>query len=228
MAQLTVRNVDDAIAAALKERALKAGRSAEAEHRRILEEVLGARPRSDFFAEARSRRVTLRPGEPSSTELLRDDRARDGILMGRADRLVVDASIALKWIVDEDGSDTALTLQGSDMIAPALLRLEVGNALRTICARQQVSDAHARELFAFVQSAPVAIVDPDDGLERRALDLALHLGHPIYDCVYLALAERTDRMLVTADRRFIGRIAETEHAGRVLYLADFAGPVPHR
>jgi len=51
MAQLTVRNVDDAIAAALKERAAKAGRSAEAEHRRILEEALRPGHRSDFFSE---------------------------------------------------------------------------------------------------------------------------------------------------------------------------------
>ena len=77
MAQLTVRNVDDAIAAALKERAAKAGRSAEAEHRRILEEALRPSHRADFFAEARSRRVKLAPGAPTTTEILRADRDRD-------------------------------------------------------------------------------------------------------------------------------------------------------
>lgn len=77
MAQLTVRNVDDSIAAALKERAAKAGRSAEAEHRRILEEALRPGHRSDFFAEARSRRVKLAPGTPTTTEILRADRDRD-------------------------------------------------------------------------------------------------------------------------------------------------------
>jgi plasmid stability protein len=77
MAQLTVRNVDDAIAAALKERAARAGRSAEAEHRRILEEALGPTPRRDFFAEARSRRVRLRPGFADTMDILREDRGRD-------------------------------------------------------------------------------------------------------------------------------------------------------
>jgi len=77
MAQLTVRNVDDAIAAALKERAAKAGRSAEAEHRRILEEALRPGHRSDFFAEAHTRRVKLAPGAPTTTEILRADRDRD-------------------------------------------------------------------------------------------------------------------------------------------------------
>lgn len=77
MAQLTVRNVDEAIAAALKERARKAGRSAEAEHRKILEEALRPGHRSDFFAQARSQRVKLRPGMPATTELIREDRDRD-------------------------------------------------------------------------------------------------------------------------------------------------------
>lgn len=77
MAQLTVRNVDEAIAAALKERAAKAGRSAEAEHRRILEEALRPGHRDDFFAVARTRRVKLAPGAPTTTDILRADRDRD-------------------------------------------------------------------------------------------------------------------------------------------------------
>ncbi|MBL3705011.1 hypothetical protein GI582_20135 [Sulfitobacter sp. BDSS02] len=77
MAQLTVRNVDDAIAAALKERAAKAGRSAEAEHRRILEEALRPGHRSDFFSEARAKRVKLSPETPTSTEILLADRDQD-------------------------------------------------------------------------------------------------------------------------------------------------------
>lgn len=75
MAQLTVRNVGDEVVAALKARARSAGRSAEAEHRRILEEAL--RPAAaDFFALARERRVRLPAGLPGAAELLRQDRDR--------------------------------------------------------------------------------------------------------------------------------------------------------
>lgn len=77
MAQLTVRNVDDDVAAALKARAAKSGRSAEAEHRKILEEALRPRGRSDFFEEARARRIKLPAGSPETTELLRQDRHRN-------------------------------------------------------------------------------------------------------------------------------------------------------
>ena len=77
MAQLTVRNVPPAVVTALKARAARAGRSAEAEHRRILEEVLsGAPAEGDFFAEARVRRLRLPAGEPDTTALLRQDRDR--------------------------------------------------------------------------------------------------------------------------------------------------------
>jgi len=78
MAQLTVRNLDDAVVVALKERAQKAGRSAEAEHRKILEEVLCARERRDFFDQMGARRVRLRSDGTSTTALLRADRDREG------------------------------------------------------------------------------------------------------------------------------------------------------
>ena len=77
MAQLTVRGVDDEIAAALKARAARAGRSAEAEHRRILEEALRPAGAASFFEAARRRRIKLAPGLPDTTELLRRDRGRD-------------------------------------------------------------------------------------------------------------------------------------------------------
>ncbi|WOI57731.1 FitA-like ribbon-helix-helix domain-containing protein [Palleronia sp. LCG004] len=76
MAQLTVRNIDDSIAAALKARATASGRSAEAEHRRILEEALGRPGGIDFFDRARTRRVKLGAAGPVTTDLIRADRDR--------------------------------------------------------------------------------------------------------------------------------------------------------
>jgi plasmid stability protein len=52
MANLVVRNLDQRIVDALKQRAAKHGRSAEAEHRAILEEVLVLTPKKKGFAEA--------------------------------------------------------------------------------------------------------------------------------------------------------------------------------
>jgi antitoxin FitA len=78
MAQLIVRDLDDDIVAALKERAARNGRSAEAEHRRILEAVLRRESDASAFAEAAARlRARFRSGL-DSTEIVRaarDERA---------------------------------------------------------------------------------------------------------------------------------------------------------
>ena len=77
MVQLTVRGVDNEIVLALKARAARAGRSAEAEHRRILEEALRPVDKREFFEAAYRRRIKLPFGVPDTTELLRRDRNRD-------------------------------------------------------------------------------------------------------------------------------------------------------
>ncbi|MWD27193.1 PIN domain-containing protein [Aquicoccus sp. SCR17] len=146
--------------------------------------------------------------------------------MTAGESFVVDTSVAIKWIVDEEDSDKAELLQGADMVAPALFRIEAGNVLRTLAAKQILTNDRAIDLFLFLQTAPVTIIDADELLERRALDLALALEHPIYDCVYLALAERMDRRLITADRRFIKTLSGTEHAARLLALESLGSATP--
>jgi predicted nucleic acid-binding protein len=68
------------------------------------------------------------------------------------------------------------------------------------------------------QTAPMVLVEHDDALERRALELAIALDHPVYDCLYLALAERMGVGMVSADRRFLRAMAGTafEPLGRML------------
>lgn len=136
--------------------------------------------------------------------------------------LVVDASVALKWLIEEPDSEAALALQGRDLVAPALLRLEVANVLRTLVARGTANRAQALDLLALFQTAPVTIIDPDEALEVRALEMGLELGHPVYDCLYLALSERTGCTLVTADGRFLKALRATSYALRVEAL----GTVP--
>jgi predicted nucleic acid-binding protein len=132
--------------------------------------------------------------------------------------LVIDASVALKWLVEESGSEAALALQGRDLAAPALLRIEAANVLRTMVARGVAARGQVLDLLRLLQSAPVMIVDSDDALEGRALELAIELGHPVYDCVYLALAERLGRILVTADGRFLKALSSTPNVSRAIAL----------
>ncbi len=76
MGQLIVRGRDDRLIQTLKQRAARLGRSAEAEHRAILEQAL--RPETESFAEAAPRlRVRTPPQSTSSADLIRQGRDRD-------------------------------------------------------------------------------------------------------------------------------------------------------
>lgn len=103
-------------------------------------------------------------------------------------------------------------------MAPALLRIEAANVLRTLAAKGALPAEDADALFDLLQDAPMDIVDPDDPLEVRALELALKLGLPVYDCIYLALAERLERTLITADRRLLNALRASRHESRAVDL----------
>jgi antitoxin FitA len=76
MGQLIVRSLDDNLIQALRRRAARAGRSAEAEHRAILAQVL--QPDTETFAEAASRlRARTPPQATDSADLVRRDRDRN-------------------------------------------------------------------------------------------------------------------------------------------------------
>jgi len=135
---------------------------------------------------------------------------------------VVDASVTLKWLIEEEGSEAAMRLRDAELAAPALMRIEAANVLRSLVARQEIGASDAVELLGFLQTAPVLIVEHDDALERAALELALMLRHPIYDCIYLALAQRMKRTLVTADKRFIRAIQASGITTVALALAEMS------
>ena len=137
-------------------------------------------------------------------------------------RLVPDASVAVKWIVAEEDSLAAETLLvGNELHAPRLMVSEIANALWSKVRRGQILQSQTDKLIASATEQPVQWTD-DGILVVNALRFAVEVNHPIYDCIYLALAYRINGTVVTADRRFYDAVAPTEHAERVVLLADFA------
>ena len=125
--------------------------------------------------------------------------------------LVVDASVAAKWVLQEDGSDRAVALRGGsdDLIAPSLIVAEIGNAVWKRAIWREVS---ARDAVCALQTAIslfTQLIAPSD-LAARSTEIAIELRHPIYDCFYLALAEREHCPLITADRRLIAAAKATK------------------
>jgi predicted nucleic acid-binding protein len=131
--------------------------------------------------------------------------------------IVIDASVAVKWILDEPGSEAAVALRDQELIAPALWLAEAANALWRRARIGEISDDQATALFSELRNAPVASVAIEPHLEA-ALKLATEICHPVHDCVYLALALHHRTHVVTADRRFVFAASVTTHAGSVRLL----------
>jgi predicted nucleic acid-binding protein len=122
--------------------------------------------------------------------------------------VIVDASLAVKWVLRETYFDEAVELVANwrgDQLAilvPAWFACEVANVLFQRIRQHTITLADAQEslvrVMSFVQSIEVGL---DVG--SRALEIATSLGQRAsYDAYYLAMAEHLDCELWTADERF--------------------------
>jgi predicted nucleic acid-binding protein len=135
-------------------------------------------------------------------------------------RLVIDASIAIKWVVEEQGTEAALALRNkAELIAPDLLIAECANILWKKVQRGELTEGEALIAARLLQSANVEILATRNLLET-ATRLAIELGHPAYDCIYLALAIQSDCRFGTADKAFVRKVGSAPLADRVVALAD--------
>jgi predicted nucleic acid-binding protein len=124
--------------------------------------------------------------------------------------IVVDASVAVKWVLPEPDSGPAVALrEAGAMIVPSLVVAEIGNALWKSVLRGDVekSDACAALQIAVAHFERLVSIDQ---LAARALELAVNLRHPIYDCLYLALAERERVPIVSADAKLLSAATQIE------------------
>src|SRR5579883_657317 len=140
--------------------------------------------------------------------------------------LVVDASVAVKWILPEEDTERALRLQESyqdeeiDLISPYLVVSEVANVVWKRQRRGDFSAAVAQRVFLqFLQDSPMVL--DATAVSNAALGLAVAHGRPFYNCLYLAwaLEERCD--LITADERFFNALGATFPNIRLLRALEF-------
>jgi predicted nucleic acid-binding protein len=120
-------------------------------------------------------------------------------------RTVVDGSVATKWYFAEPGHAGAdrILAEGiageREILAPDLLVPEFVNVLWKRVRRRECSRHAAAEILAlFAVDCPALLAS--SALAARAFELAIALGHPAYDCFYLALAVEHEASLATADR----------------------------
>ena len=132
--------------------------------------------------------------------------------------LVIDASIAVKWVVEEDSTAEALALrQNAKLIAPELLVAECADILWKKVQRRELLKEEALLAARLLQSAEIELL-PTRFLFEAATRMSIEINHPAYDCLYLALAVATDCEFVTADERFLRKL----HHGRLPSLRNKA------
>lgn len=120
---------------------------------------------------------------------------------------VFDASVVLRWLIDDPLSGRALDLRRRyNPVAPKLLLLAVANALRTqVRFGRWPAEKAGRQVGLL--SGQVDLLD-QDVQAPMAFKLAIDFDHAVYDCVYVAMAMTTALPLVTADGKLARKFAQ--------------------
>jgi predicted nucleic acid-binding protein len=123
-------------------------------------------------------------------------------------KYVLDSSVAFKWVVTEAHSDKAERLRIDSrngvhqLLAIDFFPIEVAHALTKAERQGRITPPKGGVLWADVM-ADCPMLSPSLVLVPRAYAIASAFRIGIYDCLYVALAERENCELVTADDRLV-------------------------
>ena len=136
-------------------------------------------------------------------------------------RLVIDASVAIKWFLPEPYSINALRLLDADheLYAPDLIFPECGNVLWKKWLRQEIEAQVITLLLKDLGRMNMTIV-PAYSLTDEAAGIAINWRRSYYDSVYLALAKVSGARMVTADEKLCNALHGTSLADSVIFIGD--------
>lgn len=126
-------------------------------------------------------------------------------------KYVLDVSAALCWVLPRPASPRAVRLRDEhrrgvhDLIAPSIFPAEAASALTKAERQKLVPVGQARVLLADILTTPPTS-HPYEPLLARAVDISSHTRGGLYDCLYVALAEREGCELVTDDLKLIANL----------------------
>jgi predicted nucleic acid-binding protein len=138
--------------------------------------------------------------------------------MERKEIVVVDASVVVKWFVEEEYSKNARLLRDSyvngliDLTAPSLLSYEVINALRFSGAFGEEELAEIAKILDYYQ---ITTYDLRGELALKTVEISYRKGVSIYDAAYVALSYLLDTILYTADEKLIQKIKDPKHVKHI-------------
>jgi len=126
-------------------------------------------------------------------------------------KYVLDSSVAFKWEVPETDSDKANLLRDDfrntihELVAPDFLPLELAHALTRAERQGRIAVGQAALFWADAMTTPPILL-PSLPLAMRAIDLSSQARVGVYDCLYIALAEREKCDFITADDKLVNNV----------------------
>jgi len=136
-------------------------------------------------------------------------------------RLVVDATVVVKWFLPEIHSRAAgrLLSEAFELMAPDLIWSELGNVLWKRWRRRELTEEAASEILSDFKRYPLVIFRSGPILDD-VWRLAGTLNRSFYDSVYLALAETKKCPLVTADSKFFNALKNSRLSTPVIWVEE--------
>jgi len=132
---------------------------------------------------------------------------------------IVDASVVIKWVVQEAGTPNALALTTHKLLAPDLLVVECADIIRKKVRRGEMTGYEASLATRLLARVDIELT-PMRALLEPATRLAIELDHPAQGCTYLALSEARHCEFVTADLSLCRKLAALGRGARVVPLGD--------
>ena len=115
--------------------------------------------------------------------------------------MIVDANVVVHWFYPSEFSSSVSRFRDRrDLIAPAIVLVKSANVLYKNASHGKISPGDCASSVRFLEKVLIEIV-PDRSLLPAAIELALSNSHPVYDCLYLALALQRNQPFATADKR---------------------------
>ena len=121
-------------------------------------------------------------------------------------KIAVDASVVVKWFVEEKYSKEALIIRESfieglvDIVVPSLLYFEVLNALKYSGA---FGEDELKKIARILEDYQFALYELEGAYAEKAVEIAMRNGITIYDASYVALALIEGVDLYTADEKLL-------------------------
>ena len=135
-------------------------------------------------------------------------------MSGDAPTVIIDASVAIKFVVEEQDSDRALALAlRHTLLVPAIFWTECANILfKKVKTGELPADA-APAAWSGLRQFGITTARQTREMDDDMFVLSSQLRHPAYDCAYLALARATGLPFHSADKRLLALLGRARVTG---------------